>query len=110
MAPSATPQQSRIFALLCAVAAIAALYLAKEILLPFALAVFLSFLLAPLVSRLEKWRFPRIAAVLLTVALAFAGLGAIGSTLAQQIYELADRLPEYEGNLIQKARAFQGGQ
>lgn len=111
MAPAAaTPQQSRIFALLCAVTAVAGLYLAKEILLPFALAVFLSFLLAPLVSRLEKWRFPRIVAVLVTVALAFAGLGTLGSTLVQQIYELAYRLPEYETNLIHKAQAFQSGQ
>ena len=60
MAASVPPQQPRIFALLCGVAAIAGLYLAKEILLPFAMAVFLSFLLAPLVSRLEKWRFPRL--------------------------------------------------
>lgn len=104
-----TPQQSRIFALLCAVTAIAGLYVAKDILLPFALAVFLSFLLAPLVSRLETWRFPRIAAVLMTVALAFAGLGTLGSTLARQIYEFADRLPEYETNLIHKAQAFQSG-
>lgn len=109
MAPSAATPQSRIFALLCAVAAIAGFYVAKDILLPFALAVFLSFLLAPLVSRLEKWRFPRIAAVPMTVALAFAGLSALGSTLARQIYEFADRLPEYETNLIQKVQAFQSG-
>jgi predicted PurR-regulated permease PerM len=42
-----SPQQSRIFALLCGLAVATGLYLAKEILLPFALAVFLSFLLAP---------------------------------------------------------------
>lgn len=110
MAASVPPQQPRIFALLCGVAAIAGLYLAKEILLPFAMAVFLSFLLAPLVSRLEKWRFPRVVAVLTMVALAFAGLAALGSTLVRQIYEFADRLPEYETNLIQKAQAFQSGQ
>jgi predicted PurR-regulated permease PerM len=110
MAASAPPQQSSIFALLCGVAAVAGLYLAKEILLPFAMAVFLSFLLAPLVSRLETWKFPRIAAVLTSVALAFAGLAALGSTLVRQIYEFADRLPEYETNLIQKAQALQSGQ
>ncbi|HEX5446128.1 MAG TPA: AI-2E family transporter [Pirellulales bacterium] len=90
--------------------AIAALYVAKQILLPFALAVFLSFLLAPLVSRLERWKFPRVAAVLVAVALAFAGLGALGSTLFRQIYDFGDRLPEYEVNLIHKVQTFQGGE
>jgi AI-2 transport protein TqsA len=37
---------------------------AKEFLLPLILAILISFLLAPVVSRLERWRFPRVVAVL----------------------------------------------
>ena len=37
---------------------------AKELLLPLILAILISFLLAPVVSRLERWRFPRAVAVL----------------------------------------------
>ena len=37
---------------------------AKEFLLPLILATLISFLLAPVVSRLERWHFPRAVAVL----------------------------------------------
>src|SRR5574338_1241565 len=47
---------------------IAALYFGRELLIPLALAALLTFLLAPFVSRLERW-IGRIAAVLLVVAL-----------------------------------------
>lgn len=58
-----TMRQSGAFTLLYCVAVIAALYLAKDILLPFALAILLGFLLAPFVTRLERWKFPRLLAV-----------------------------------------------
>jgi AI-2 transport protein TqsA len=41
---------------------LAAFAWAKEFLLPLILAILISFLLAPLVSRLERWRFPRVIA------------------------------------------------
>jgi predicted PurR-regulated permease PerM len=42
---------------------VAALYFGREVLVPIALAQLLSFVLAPLVRRLQSWRFPRIVAV-----------------------------------------------
>src|SRR3954468_16382231 len=51
------------------VIAVAALYFARDVLIPFALAMLLTFLLAPLVRRLERVRMPRVAAVLLLVGL-----------------------------------------
>jgi hypothetical protein len=42
---------------------VAALYFGREVLVPIALALLLSFVLAPLVRRLQSWRFPRIVAV-----------------------------------------------
>ena len=50
---------------------IAALYFARDLLIPLALAGLLTFLLAPLVTRLERW-IGRIAAVLLVVATIFS--------------------------------------
>ncbi|RYD50802.1 MAG: hypothetical protein EOP83_23655, partial [Verrucomicrobiaceae bacterium] len=55
---------------------IAVLYFGRELLVPLALAALLTFMLAPLVSRLQKW-IGRICAVLVVVAAIFAGtLGA----------------------------------
>jgi predicted PurR-regulated permease PerM len=54
---------------------------AKEFLLPLILAILISFLLAPIISRLERWHFPRAVAVLSVVAIAFALIGGLCSTL-----------------------------
>ena len=54
---------------------IGTLYFARDLLIPLALSVLLTFLLAPLVTRIERW-IGRIAAVLLVVALIFTGFGA----------------------------------
>jgi predicted PurR-regulated permease PerM len=49
---------------LVAIVAVAALYFGREVLVPIALALLLSFVLAPLVSFLQRWYFPRVVAVL----------------------------------------------
>src|SRR5258708_29433870 len=85
---------------------IATLYFARDILIPLALSALLTFLLSPLVTRIERW-IGRIAAVLLVVALIFSGLGAVGWMLTRQLVDLATKLPEYKGNIITKMHAFQ---
>ena len=101
-------RQSTATALLWGGAVVASLYFAREVLLPFALAVLFSFLVAPLVDWLERWRFPRVSAVLTVVVFGFAALGAFGYVVFAQVYDLAYRLPEYESNLTDKAKLFQG--
>ncbi|MEO6740888.1 MAG: AI-2E family transporter [Chthoniobacteraceae bacterium] len=83
----------------------ATLYFARELLIPLALSALLTFLLAPLVTRIERW-VGRIAAVLLVVALIFTGLGAASWMLTRQVVDLATKLPEYKGNIVTKMRAF----
>jgi predicted PurR-regulated permease PerM len=46
---------------------VAGLYLTREILVPLALAVLLSFLLAPFIRVLQRWRIPRSIAVVLAI-------------------------------------------
>ena len=53
---------------------IAALYFGRDLLIPLALSALLTFLLSPLVTRLERW-LGRIVAVLLVVALIFSATG-----------------------------------
>ena len=66
--------------LLAVVVTVAVLYFARVIFIPFALAILVSFLLAPLVIRLRHWRVGRVPSVLLVVCLAFVG-GALADFL-----------------------------
>jgi predicted PurR-regulated permease PerM/CheY-like chemotaxis protein len=81
---------------------VAALYLAKGVLVPLALAVLLSFLLSPVCDWLERRKLGRIPAVLVTAILGFAVLGAATWTAVVQITELAPKMPEYQDNLQAK--------
>ncbi len=78
------------------------LYVAREVLIPIALAVVLTFLLAPLVRRLERLRMPRPVAVLLAVGLSTLFLGGMGWVMEEQVVGLAERLPEFKTNLLKK--------
>jgi predicted PurR-regulated permease PerM len=88
---------------------LAAFAWAKEFLLPLILAILISFLLAPVVSRLERWHFPRAVAVLSVVAIAFALIGGLCSTLSLQGLDLVNSLPKYSDNIHAKWVAIQKG-
>jgi predicted PurR-regulated permease PerM len=88
---------------------LAAFVWAKEFLLPLILATLISFLLAPVVSRLERWHFPRALAVLSVVAIAFALIGGLCSTLSLQGLDLVNSLPKYSDNIHSKWVAIQKG-
>src|SRR5208282_3023262 len=87
------------------VVVVAAMYLAKGVLVPLTLAVLLSFLLSPVCDWLERRRLGRIPAVLLTAILGFAVLGAAGWTAVEQMSALAPKMPEYQDNLQAKLHA-----
>lgn len=77
-----------------AVTVILTLYLARSVLIPVALAIFLAFVLGPLVTRLQRWGLGRTPAVVLTVGLVVvASLGA-GTLIAQQVSGLMETLPD----------------
>ena len=81
---------------------VAALYLAKGVLVPLTLAVLLSFLLSPACDWLERRRLGRIPAVLLTAILGFAVLGIVAWMAVVQMTALAPKMPEYQDNLQAK--------
>jgi predicted PurR-regulated permease PerM/GAF domain-containing protein len=90
--------------------AIAALYFGREIFIPFSLGILLSFALTPLVNWLRRRHLPRIAAVLMAVAVAFVIIGALAYVTGRQLVELADNLPAYRTTITQKIRALQNAQ
>jgi predicted PurR-regulated permease PerM len=87
---------------------VAALYLAKGVLVPLTLAVLLSFLLSPMCDWLERRRLGRIPAVLVTAILGFAVLGIAAWTAVVQMTALAPKMPEYQDNLQAKFHAVNG--
>jgi predicted PurR-regulated permease PerM len=88
------------------VIAVAALYFGRDIFVPLALAMLLSFALAPLVRRLRRLRVPNLPAVLAVVVLAFLIIFALGAIVAWQAADLAGKLPTYRSNIEAKVVAF----
>jgi predicted PurR-regulated permease PerM len=86
------------------VVVVGALYLGSEILIPLALAILLSFTLAPIIIRLRRWGLGRIPSVVAVVLLVFVGFASLGSVIATQLADLATNLPRYEWNLRSKIR------
>jgi predicted PurR-regulated permease PerM len=89
-----------------AVIIIAMLYFGREIFVPIALAILLSFVLAPLVKILQGIHVPRGLAVVSVVMLAFALIFAMGSLLATQLTQLAGDLPRYQSTISEKIQSF----
>jgi predicted PurR-regulated permease PerM len=85
---------------------VAALYFGREVLVPLALAVLLSFLLAPAVQWLRHFRVGRVPAVAVTVVVAFLAIFAFAAVVAEEISLLGPELPEYQYNLETKLRAL----
>jgi predicted PurR-regulated permease PerM len=89
-----------------AVIIITTLYFGREIFVPIALAVLLSFVLAPLVGLLQRLRVPRGLAVVSVVVTAFGLIFATGSLLATQLTQLAGDLPRYQSTISEKIQSF----
>ncbi len=88
------------------------LYWGRAILIPVALAVFFTFVLAPLVNALQRRRVPRVAAVLLVMTA--TGLASVGTgwVLGQQLAGLMRTLPDNAERIkgkITTVREWAGG-
>jgi predicted PurR-regulated permease PerM len=97
---------SRILTLVAAVVVITALYFARVMLVPLALAVLFTFVLAPLVSALERIRIPRFLAIFLVVGVAVSGIGIMGWTVGNQLIDVTNQLPSYKTNIKEKIDAI----
>jgi predicted PurR-regulated permease PerM len=99
---------SAVATLAVGVIAIAALYFAREIFVPLALAVLLSFALGPLVLLLRRWHLARIPSVIAVVLLAFMVIFSIGALIGSQLAHLAENLPQYQYNISDKIHTLRG--
>jgi predicted PurR-regulated permease PerM len=96
----------RILTLVAALVVITALYFARVMLVPLALAVLFTFVLAPLVSALERIRIPRFLAIFLVVGIAVSGIGIMGWTVGNQLIDVTNQLPSYKTNIKEKIDAI----
>jgi len=108
VSPPAGPDLVTLVMVALGVVVVAALYLAREVLIPITLAILLSFVLGPVVSLLRRLHLPRVPAVLLAVILALCIIATLGSVIGVQIASLAPDLPRYASTVGQKINAVQG--
>jgi len=96
------------FTIAATVLVIVAFYWAQAVLIPFALALLLTFLLSPLVTRIQQAGLGRGPSVTIVIALTFAVLAMIGWATVSQVTSLAEELPAYRHNIRQKIRDLRG--
>jgi predicted PurR-regulated permease PerM len=82
---------------------------AKAVLLPLALGIILAFLLTPLVRLFDRLRLPRIAGVMLTMAIALGAVGAIGYVTWIQLAELSTQVTQYTSSMRRKVADLRVG-
>jgi len=82
------------------------LYFGRDVVVPIALAILLSFLLAPAVRWLRRLHVGRVAAVTLTVLIAFLAMLGFAAVIVQELSSLAAQIPEYRSNLEAKIRSL----
>ncbi|SEO19540.1 AI-2E family transporter [Bradyrhizobium sp. OK095] len=87
---------------------VSALYLGREIFVPVALAILLSFVLAAPVRLMQRLHAPRALAVVGVVLFAFAIIFALGSVIATQLNGLAGDLPKYQVTILSKIQSVRG--
>jgi len=102
LASSSDARANTLQGLLIATIVIGGLYFAREVLLPLALAIILSFVLTPPLLLLRRIKVPRVLAVILVVAIAFGIIGGLGWLISREATNLAAALPSYRATLSEK--------
>lgn len=109
MSPRTSPKATdHLLAVVVGVVAIAALYFARVILIPVALALLLSFILTPLAHLLERARLGRVFPAVFVVFLAVAVVGAVGWMFGKQFAAVIEELPDYQENITHKIQTLRG--
>jgi predicted PurR-regulated permease PerM len=86
--------------------AVAALYFARDILIPLAFALTLTLILAPAIAWLRKLHIGRVPSVFLVMLALMCAAGGVGWVMANQLIEVANELPRYRQNIHNKIEAL----
>ena len=77
-------------------------YVGREIFIPIAIAILVSFVLSPPILLLRRWGLGRVPAVLTVVLAALVIAFLVSAVLTRQASELAVDLPEYQATINAK--------
>ncbi|MGU3468297.1 AI-2E family transporter [Methylobacterium sp. C33D] len=102
VAAAETPRAAMASPVVVGATIIAALYFGREIFIPIAIALLLSFVLTPLVNRLRRLRLPRLAAVGVSVLLTVGIVAALATLIGIQAADLAGDVPRYRATIERK--------
>jgi predicted PurR-regulated permease PerM len=86
---------------------LALLYLGRSVLIPLALAIMLSLLVAPLIRALRRLRIGRASSVLVAVAALMVLCVGVAAALGTQVLHIAESLPQYESNVQRKLKTLE---
>lgn len=86
---------------------LAVLYLARSVLIPLALAIMLSLLVAPLIRTLRRLRIGNASSVLIAVAALTVLCVGMTAALGTQMLHIAESLPQYESNVQRKLKTLE---
>jgi predicted PurR-regulated permease PerM len=93
---------NRLATVVTLIVGVAALYLARAVLVPIALAVLLTFMVYPIVSGLTRLGLGRAVSVGVVVTTLFLALGGVFWILTVEFASLSTQIPVYRDNLIAK--------
>jgi predicted PurR-regulated permease PerM len=100
------PNQARTLEMLATlfvvVLVVTTLYIGREIFIPIAIAIPVSFVLSPPVLVLRRWGLGRVPSVLTVVLAALVGAFLVSAVLTRQVSELVVDLPKYQATVSAK--------
>jgi predicted PurR-regulated permease PerM len=102
-----TDQWSTLALLGTLVAALAILYLAREVFIPFAFALALSLILTPLATWLQRTRIGRVPSVMIVMVAVITLAGVVSWMVANELIDVVDNLPLYSENIHNKIQRLQ---
>src|SRR6185437_1214604 len=108
--PYAPPSTRALIPLVTIILLVATLYFAREVFIPLALAVLLSFILSPLAGWLEKYHLGRTLSVVVVGLIFISVVGAIGYVVARQVIGVAGKFPSYQHNIEKKIDVLRSGE
>ncbi|MGU3361725.1 AI-2E family transporter [Methylobacterium sp. M6A4_1b] len=97
-----TPTQALTSPIIVAALIMVGLYVGRDVLIPIAIAILLSFVLGPLVNLLRRWHFGRFLSVAASVLLALGTAAALATLIGVQLADIAKDVPRYRSTIERK--------